>query len=349
MLELICHQRYRVSGCPVDLSPYRNHGAAIDAPGAPGAGLSHEVIEFPNPDSRVAIGLGSDGAWAPLQALKIEVTARVDTDAGRQLTLTAGDGAFVFEVSERALAARVGGDSIRSADADSPDGALHQVPANRWTRLGLEHDGFARLRLFIDGRLVAQKLATGGVPSVQAGGVAIGNVVGGGQALRGVIDEVMIWRLDPREMIREFLCRPMTPEIARCWEALAQVVSNWIKGHPAEAAALVGLANSSGASLVRNLNLLSEAEQAQVRGHLASVLELWCSGRIDGQQMGHALDAWMKELRRLGLHGPDHAAEAEALLADLDREAAALHCDPAVVGFLKRLSHAAHASAGKAN
>src|SRR2546423_388211 len=96
MLELICQQRYRVAGVPTDLTPYRNHGTAIDAPGAPGPHAGADVIRFPNPDSRVAIGLGKLGAWAPLQALKIEVVARLDPGAGRTLGLVEGAGSFFF-------------------------------------------------------------------------------------------------------------------------------------------------------------------------------------------------------------------------------------------------------------
>jgi hypothetical protein len=348
MLELVCHQRYRVSGCPVDVSPYRNHGLAVDAPGAPGAGLGHQVIAFPNPDSRIAIAPGAARGWSPLQALKIEVNARIDTNAARQLTLAAGDGAFVFEVNERALAARVGADSIRSGDADAPDGAFHQVPSNRWTRLRLEHDGFARLRLFIDDRLVAEKLVTGGVPPVQAGGVAIGNLVGGGQALRGTVDEVLIWRLDPREMIREFLGRPMSSDVARCWEALAEAVRDWTRSHSAEAGALAGLALANGAQLVRRINVLSEPQQMEVSDHLAAILRLWWEGKIDGHAMSHALEAWLKTLRRLGLQDTDRGAEAQALLTDFDTTAATVDCDPELLGFLKRMAHA-QAVAGKAS
>ena len=90
MLELICQQRYRVAGVPTDLTPYRNHGKAIDAPGVPGSKPGADVIQFPNPDSRVAIGLGKFGAWAPLRALKIEVVARLDPHASFVLGLVEG-------------------------------------------------------------------------------------------------------------------------------------------------------------------------------------------------------------------------------------------------------------------
>jgi hypothetical protein len=104
---------------------------------------------------------------------------------------------------------------VRSADADSPDGRLHAVPTNRWARLGFYHDGFAKMQLSIDGRVVGEKTVGGGVPSVQAAGVAIGNDIADGNPLRGDIDEISIWRLDPNEMRREFLCRHYSAKEAR--------------------------------------------------------------------------------------------------------------------------------------
>ena len=346
MLELICQQRYRVGGSPVDLSPYRNHGVAIDAFGVAGPG--HDAIGFPNADSRIEVGLGSAGAWSPLQALKIEVTAKLDTQAGRTLTLAAGDGAFELFIIEGALAARVGGDTVRSADADSPDGQPHNVPSNRWTTLGLHHDGAAKLTLFIDGALVAGKLVSGSVPSVQAGGVTIGNRPGGGQPLLGDIDEISVWRQDPKAMRREFLSRPLTADQVRCWEANARAVAVWMAGHPDQAKALGSLASGQIHTLVRGLYLLSPAEQARMRRHLVDQVKPWIAGKITSRAMDRAWRGWLADLRRLGLESPNSRSEVLALISDFDLKSLSLDCDPAVTKFLHLIARAAKAADKKA-
>ena len=355
MLELICQQRYRVAGVPTDLSPYRNHGTAIDAPGVPGPNPGQDVIRFPNRDSRVKILLGNLGAWAPLRALKIEVAARVDTNAGRTLGLAAGDGSFFFFVGEKALEAIVfspaGNMHVRSADADSPDGKFHAVPPNRWTRLAFYHDGFAKMQLAIDGRVVGQKTVEHGVPSVQAGGVAIGNNVGAVSPLRGEIDEISIWRLDPNEMRREFLCRHYTAREARCWEAIFRAIHAWIAVHPSQAKALFGLLDTQMNDFIRALYLLPQAEQATLRAILGDYVKHWCKGPIDGHEMGKVLHRWASELHRLKLDkvGSLNSSEISRLLSGLDLKKLNVKCDPEAVAFVHLLRKAHEAVHGKAS
>lgn len=354
MLELICQQRYRVAGVPTDLTPYRNHGISIDASRAPGP--HGDVIQFPNPDSRVAIGLGKLGAWAPLQALKIEVVARLDPSAGRVLGLAEGDGSFFFYVGETALEARVVGPSgsamhVRSADADAPDGRLHAVPTNRWATLGFYHDGFARMQLSIDGRIVGEKIVSGGVPPVQAAGVAIGNSLGDGNALHGEIDEVRIWRLDPNEMRREFLCRPLDAKTARCWEVIFRAVRAWIAGHPTQAKALIDIIEPRINSSIRGLFLLPAHEQIKARALLREYTSLWCEGRIEGSEMRSAVHRWFAELQRLGLDPAVDlpSAEIETLFSGINLRGLTLDCDPAAIAFLQLMHKADEATSGKAS
>jgi len=355
MLELICQQRYRVAGVPTDLSPYRNHGSAIDAPGVPGSHPGKDAIRFSNADSRVKIGLGNLGAWAPLRALKIEVVARLDPSAGRTLGLAAGDGSFFFFVGETALEAIVYGPSgnmhVRSADADSPDGRLHAVPANRWARLAFYHDGFAKMHLSIDGRIVGEKTVPHGVPSVKGGGVAIGNNIADGYPLHGDIDEISIWRLDPNEMRREFLCRHYSAKEARCWEAIFRAIHAWAAHHPSEAKALFGLIDAHMNNFSRALFMLPEAEQATLRAILQDYVKHWCKGPIDSHQMGKILHRWVSELHRLKLDktGALNSDEILPLLSGFDLKKLNVKCDPAAIAFLELIRKAGETTSGKAS
>lgn len=355
MLELICQQRYRVGGVPTDITPYRNHGTAVDAPGVPGPYRDKDVIRFSNPDSRVKIGLGKLGAWSPLQALKIEVVTRLDPRAGRTLGLAAGDGSFFFFVGETALEAIVfapsGNLHVRSADADSPDGNFHAVPANRWTTLGFYHDGFAKMLLSIDGKIVGTKIVAGGVPPVQAGGVAIGNAVAAGNPLHGDIDEISFWRLDPNEMRREFLCRHYEAKEAQCWEAVFRSMNAWAAAHPSQAKALFELVEARMNDFIRALFLLPEAEQATVRAILRDYTRQWCKGPIDGPKMENVLHRWASELRRLGLDkiGNLEPGEISRQLSGLDLKNLNFKCDPAAMAFahlLRKTHDAVHGKAG---
>jgi hypothetical protein len=345
MLELICQQRYRVGGVPVDVSPYGNHGQAIDA--AVAAGPGHDAIHFPNADSRVVIGPGKSSAWSPLIALKIEAVVRVDTSAARELAIAAGDGAFQFLITEHALTGFVAGVQIRSADADSPDGQMHVVPPNRWTTLTLEHDGYARLRLSIDGRLVAEKAVSGGVPAVGAGGVAVGNLTAGGRPLKGDIDEISIWRLDPRSFKREFLGRHMDPDTVRCWLKAIAAARQWATQHPAQAKTLVDLSEAQSRAAIRSLLLAPAADQDHLRADVDAMMKLWFEGGIGSPEMSHLTERWFKGLHRLGLAPNGAAAEVEAVMAGLAPPKVSIDCDPAIQSYLKHMRKAVDALPGK--
>jgi hypothetical protein len=342
MLELICQQRYRAQGVPVDLSPYRNHGSATDTTTDVDSALGHDVIGFANPDSRVAIGLGTFGAWSPLISLKIEVVARLDPRASRRLSLVEGDGSFSFYVTEMAIAANVTAASgtsmyVRADEEYSPDGMLHPVPANTWATLGFYHDGFATMELAMNGVVVGRTTVTAGVPSVQGGGVMIGNTAAGGLPLLGEIDEVRIWRLDPNAIRREFLCRHYNAKTAACWEAIARAVKAWAQAQPAEAAALAALIDGQIAGKVRELLGLPPAEQAQLRAILTHLAKLWCQGPIDGAQMRNVLRQWFAALAANGI-APSldlTTGELQGLIDMATREGLTLNCDPAAIRFLQ--------------
>jgi len=344
MLELICQQRYRVHGVPVDISPYANHGSAIDAPQSTPVDPQHLAIHFPNPDSRVAVGLGKFGAWNPLQALKIEVVARIDPRASRTLLLVQGDASFRFDVMELALEVFVEGPSgamyVRSDERFAPDGILHQVPANRWVTLGMQHDGFAKLQLFIDGTLVGETIVDEGVPPVQSGGVSIGNALNGGIPLLGDIEEVRIWRLDPKQARREFMCRPMNAKTAQCWEAIFQGVRDWIRRDPAKAQSLFDLLQAQQRSLIHALYLLPPNQQAEARAILQEYAELWCAGHINGPKMRKVIKQWLQILKTLGIAPTSDIAEIQAAIEDIGLEKLTLACDPKATKLVKLITDA---------
>lgn len=348
MLELICHQTYTWQGLPADKSPYRNHGTAINTGGSydgvtPGSG----VVTFTGPTSRVRIPTGQ--SWRPLTALKIDALVRVQPRAERAPVLVAGHASFRFGLLDGLLTASFENASgtnslLHSGEAYAPDGRPHPVPANRWVRLGFHHDGFARMRLFIDGELVAEAPADGGVPPVGSLGVAIGNAADAdGARFPGEIDEIQIWRLDPRAVKREFLDRPLTRRAARCWEEYAVAVGRWAQEHPAQARALAQRLGALNRDELRALYLLPDAEQGRMRSLLAAIGRLWGAGRIAGPEMRAALCDWVTAMHRIGradgLIAAAHALRAEfggrrPHLPDI------LACDRQLAAFLDLLRDA---------
>jgi len=337
MLELICQQRYRVDGIPVDTnSKYRNHGAASDTSPAPGPAPDRGAIQFANPASQVLIPLGTLGAWSPLVALKIEVDLRIEPTGALDQTLVEGNGSFLFYIDQHAPAASVMAEGapmyVRASGQFAPDGAFHPVPTGRWVTLGFEHDGFAKMRVLIDGNLVGETIVDAGVPGVSAPGVSVGNRVAGGRPLLGDIEELRIWRLDPNEMKRQFLCRPYTAKTAKCWEDIVRKVGQWLRDHPAQAKSIANDLAALRRQLMHGIYLLPLAEQDHLRGILNRYQRLWCQGHIHGPEMAGVFTDYIGWIRRHGLD-PESGSAWTELKPALERMRHDLHginwnCDP---------------------
>jgi hypothetical protein len=343
MLELICDQHYAWDNLPADSSPYRNPASAINTFSKPGSG----TIEFPHANSRVLIKNGQ--AWQPLIALQIEVLARVDPRAARSPVLVAGQGSFRFALAEGALEAQfqnaAGNQNYVRSDASySPDHKDHFVPANKWVKLGLHHDGFAKMRLFIDNELVGEAIVEGSIPSVQGLGVSIGNHIDQ-DALQfpGEMDEVKIWRLDPKATKRLFLGRPYTPQEAHCWEKHVEQTIGRLKQHPEQLKLLAQQLRSAQNSFLRSLFLLPDRDQARLRAVLAAFGALWFAGKITGPEMEKVLCDWVSLLRALNLDPENDPANnaLDAVLAEMKLDSQdVLKCDPKFAAFLKLLRKA---------
>jgi Concanavalin A-like lectin/glucanases superfamily len=225
--ELICHHTYKWQGLPVDLSPQQRNGRAQGAVFAEnGAGAGSGTLRF-NGSARVSLPAG--GAWTRLRAIKIECLARVTLGPGLPLArcLIEGDGSFSFGLMRDGphptlwlFAALTGTPQAGvSSFSDTPDGFPAAVPTNTWVTLALVHDGIDAMELYLDGAMIARRRGIErGVPGVGPVGVTIGNDFAGGTPLRGEIDEIKVWRLDPHQRLRQFLARPMDEATADCWE-----------------------------------------------------------------------------------------------------------------------------------
>ena len=109
MWQLICHQTYKYRGIPVDLSGYDNHGqSTADVDFSPdGAASGSGALSFTRADSNVAIPVNS--SWATPTGLYVECVMRIAGYRVQPRVLIAGDGAFLFQISQAGLFATAGG------------------------------------------------------------------------------------------------------------------------------------------------------------------------------------------------------------------------------------------------
>jgi hypothetical protein len=111
MWQLICHQTYKYQGISVDLSGYDNHGQSNDVDFLPdGAAFGSGALSFTRADSNVAIPVNS--SWRPLTGLYVECVVRIAAYRVPPRVLIAGDGAFLFQISQAGLFATAGGSTL---------------------------------------------------------------------------------------------------------------------------------------------------------------------------------------------------------------------------------------------
>jgi len=345
MLELIAHARFRAQGVPVDLGPYHNHGTPHATAPVAGVDPASFAVGFPAADSAITVPPGDRGQWTPLTALRVRAVINVDPRALRTQTLLECAGGLRLGIMEGALEARytgAGATYVRSDETHAPDGTYHGVPSGRWVTVEFDHDGYSRMQLSMDGQVVGATAVTSGIPGVPFPGVRIGNDFSNSTRLAGAIDELMVWRLDPHGLEKEFLCRPYTRASARCWEEIFRAMQAWGAAHPADLAALMQAISAKTRPFVRALFELPAPEQAKMRAALARCRELWCQGRLDGAAMEDAIRAWRDEVRRNDLEGYLDDAEIRRIARRIDIEPKLrdLACDPKAAAFLQRFNAA---------
>lgn len=228
MLKLILDQDFPTPVPAVDRSPFSNHGRVIHTTfAADGRGAATGALSFQHADSAVRIAL--QPVWQKLNALCIEAWIHV-TATGTRRNIIEGDGSFAFflapddtlvgSVFSRVDGAAGPGWNTTSSGANSPGGAVHRVPLNRWCKVVFHHDGITRARLFLDDQLIGVRgdYRSGIVP-VAGAGVVIGNWTLANQfAFAGSIDRVRVWKRDDYAAIRQFTARPVDPAARDAWD-----------------------------------------------------------------------------------------------------------------------------------
>ena len=128
------------------------------------------------------------------------------------------------------------------------------------------HDGFGTMELFADGQVVARRDGVYGPVKAPGGaGLSIGNALrSGGLSCNGEIDEVKIWRLNPRRIEDEFYARPMDRETAECWRRFRRQIEEAFRRHPDCAKQIGRLVQEAVDSFIRQANAQGPETQSRL-------------------------------------------------------------------------------------
>jgi hypothetical protein len=311
--ELICHHTY--SGTPgvvYDLSPnHRSSGVTVDLADsdfvAAGATAGSGAVRFHSTDAAIQIPPNTD--WQPLDAIRGEVTLLLDpppAGGGQTVSRLIDAGSVQFDIRAGGLRAWFVSNPLGYTEVST---ALHavvpnvKVPTGQWMTVGFLHDGVANQQLFLDGILVA---ATGGPlrPVQASAGVTIGNAPSGGLPIRGLLDDVKVWRANPRRVFDDFFDRPMDPETAACWDDYLRRLRRWMDSNPDCADRLQADVTAAANSVLRDaLN-----HGPRLRQHLADSAKRyrahWRAGELDSPAMARVLVELASALQAAGI-APD--------------------------------------------
>jgi hypothetical protein len=348
---------------PILHHPYRRVAEAIDVSGAGNHGLTRSVgisQDGQSPGSGALIyGVAGSRAWVPprpafsrLHALKIETIVRVRS-LGQRRNLVEGHESFAFFIHPdgsllgTALSRVSPGGPWGWYGADSvlaPVGPPATVPLDRWVRLTYVHDGFASIRLFIDGTLVAvNSTLHSPIRPVGPRGVHIGNWPDADHyTFHGDIDDVRLWKWEPDAAYHNFFCR----HTCDCWGRLFGAMGDAASG-PEGRERLRSLLQCVGAlqtEIVRAVRRQDPATLHRVEALARRYRALWCRGDIGGDDMRQLLQEWLKLLERI--LGEQLPGALRRIVTCIDRHGFLrtpacvdfATCDPAFVEFIRTLT-----------
>lgn len=345
--ELICHHTYRgVPGCIVDFSPSgASHGQAVGLADADflkdGAAPSSGAVNFRNAQGSVRVRTTAE-QWERVDGVKGEVTLKV----GRGFQYVIDSDGFELRLAfhEPSVTSFLQASFRRASGQYDSIGTRYQPPS-RWVTLGFMHDGFGTMEISEDGRSLARSDAAFDT-SLRPGssGIVIGNRRQADQRLIGQIDEVKIWRLNPRRIDDSFNGRPMDGATADCWARLWRELVDALRRHP-ECAGMIGRAINDG---LRGIVREAVAQDPEMREKLVNAgreyARLWRAGKVGGPEMARLFAGLIALLRSARVPIETNPTVAGLVESDCLRtiigEITPLDCDPQAMQLLRSIADA---------
>jgi hypothetical protein len=346
--ELICHQTYKWHGLATDLSFYDSHGTVavpsadiLPDGAAPGSGALHF-------SSGSYVQIPTNPGWRPLAGIRVECILRLSTISSHRQTLIEASDSFKIFTSGGNLFATFQIDPSIPPELEAgligtyKDGITfpgYRLPINKWVRLLLVHDGLTQMQFFVDGVAVTwPRSVQCAVWDVGASGIRIGNALVGQEPLNGDIDEIQVWRLDPKAIQRAFLNRPIDRATADCWARYAQSMRAAFIKYPDCARKLT---DGIDAAFERWLRAVT-AQGPETRQRFEDVREryarLWREGKLAGPEMRALIADWCAWLKLVGIspEGDDaflRLKQSECWNVILN-ELAGIDCDPQAMALI---------------
>lgn len=318
--ELICHHTYRgIPGVVVDLSPRAaSHGQVFGLDDsdflADGSATGSGAVRFYKQSGRIHVATEAI-PWKSIVGVKAEVTLRRQPSLG----FIIDSDAFQFHIRGNTFDSPVAWFSSSpnqyseiSSVFDPVGPQPYRVPNGQWVTLGFMHDGFGTMELYADGQVVARRTGVYAPVNAPGGtGLTIGNArFSGDMSCNGEIDEVKIWRLNPRRVEDEFYARPMDRETAECWRRFRRQIEDAFGRHPDCAKQIGRLVKEAVDSLIRQTNAQGPETQSRLERAAKEYNRLWRGGKVDSPEMVDVFLDLIGWLRIAGVAPEDNAALA---------------------------------------
>lgn len=323
--ELICHHTYGgIPGVVFDLSGTdASHGSAVGlADGdflADGATAGSGAVRCYNPLGRVHVSAAAR-PWRTLGGVKGEITFKREAPGLNSISFLVDSDAFQFFIRSENLVAWFSSYPVQYAELSTHNdavGSQYFVPLGRWVTLGFMHDGFGTMEIYADGAVVARRnSALAPVTSPGPSGLSIGNSGAPGSPLKGQIDELKIWRLNPRRFDEAFNGRPMDDQTADCWVRLRREFIEALRRHPECAGKLGPAIDNALRSLLRQAAAQGPETQARLAAASRAYGELWSAGKVGGPEMVKVFTDLFAWFQLVGI--PIETNQMAAQLADSD-------------------------------
>jgi hypothetical protein len=298
--ELILHHSYTgTPGVIFDQSPARgSHGVGVgltdDDFHVDGATVGSGAVSF-GPGKRIRVPITS--SWRPCIGVKVEVVCICDESTGG--TLIDGPG-FTFEIHNGVMTssfATLSGGGGGQTTLNTPA----RVPVGEWATVAWMWDGFTSSSFSLNGEVVLQlgasPLGSDRMP------VKIGVAEWSPNQFRGEftgrIDDIKVWRVNPRRVDDEFTDRPVDDAVRDCWKQWGRDFVKLMQADPDCAETTMQLMLNAMAASLDEVMSAGEPLRTQLMEAARRYRQLWGEGRLD--EIPAVLADFLAAVRRAGV------------------------------------------------
>lgn len=334
--ELMLHHSYAGSpGLIFDQSPGRkNHGRGRGLQDsdytADGQVARSGAVQFRD---RGIIDVLPQAPWDSLQVIRAEFICRWDQQIrGILLDTDTFTFAIIHEVPWFNVLTPFGWVGHTMSKGNDP-----VIPFQEWMTLGVYFDFISGVAGFtLNGDEIERTDCSWMAAMSPPSKIGIGNSISDlDQYWRGAIDDVKVWRLDPKWVDGTFTNRPTDPRVRDCWDKWSDGLGNAFAADPECALRVASLIQAAVNGMIRRLS--QSSRRARWEAAVGDYRRRWEGGDLDG--VADALNSVIAEV------GADLQLTTDpaiaALLNDpcvqrLVSNVPSIECDPAFSNMLRK-------------